>query len=88
MSQARPFSVYFDEKRVTILLTPIEREVRVVESAIGFESDIEEFAEIVKVQLEQVRQDRLLLGRCRDELNLSGWLVVRLGHRGSFLLRV
>jgi len=42
-------------------LGPVERQMRIAELAVGSESDVIELTEIVRVQFEQIGQDRFLV---------------------------
>src|SRR5689334_4626536 len=52
-----------------VRLAPIQRKTRIAESTVFSELNVVKFAEVVGVQLEQIRQYRLLLRRGRNELN-------------------
>src|ERR1700756_4069069 len=48
------FAFYDDQEWMPVGLAPVKREVRVGESAIGFQIQIEYFVEVVDVELKQV----------------------------------
>ena len=58
-----------DKKRVPVRLGPIQRQTRIAEAAVLAQLDGMKFAEIVRVQFEQVGEDRLLIRRCPDNFN-------------------
>lgn len=63
------FVVNGHEEGVPGRLTPIEGELVVREPAVGFNFHVVEFAEVMRVELEQVGQERLLLGCGGSELS-------------------
>ena len=87
--QPRQLAIHPDQERMSVGLRPIERKGPVAKSAILPYIQIAEFAKIVCVQLKQVRQDRLLLRRRRDNLEVRGCRFAMLGHSGyGFLAMV
>src|SRR4029078_12981226 len=70
-----------DEKRMAIALCPIQGEVLVAESPVRTEFQVDTLAEVVRVQLEQVGQDRLLFRRGRDDLHGQRRIHSGDGHR-------
>src|ERR1017187_3381071 len=71
--QACQFALHPDQNRMSARLTPIKRKVLVAEPPVRPNLHITEFAEVVCVQLKQVSQDRLLLGRGRNDFDIYGW---------------
>ncbi len=61
-------------------VAPIKRKVFVVEFAILAYLCMVELAEVVHIQLKQVREDGLLLPGGGEKLNVRGWLVCVFGH--------
>jgi hypothetical protein len=62
--EPRQFSVHPHQKRMPTALAPIQGKGTVPESSVRSNFDIVELAEIVRVQLKQASQDRLLLRSC------------------------
>lgn len=68
--QSGKFSIGPEEERVPVRFRPIERKVTVTESAVQADVRFEELAEIVNIQLQQVRQDRLIFVLGGDQFYL------------------
>lgn len=87
-NQACQFPIHPDQERMSVRLRPIQRKGPVAEPAILPYIQIAEFAKIVRVQLQQVRQDRPLLRRGGDNREVRGWRLARLRHslRGSVFM--
>ena len=62
--QGEPYEcpIHPDKQRVTAWLMPVERKIRVAESSVRTQFHLSKLAEVMYVQLEQVGQNRLLLG--------------------------
>jgi hypothetical protein len=60
-SKARQFSVNMDQERKPVRFAPIQRKVLVTKAAILAKFHIDELAEVVLIQLEQIGQDGLVL---------------------------
>jgi hypothetical protein len=78
-NQPGQFAIHPDKKRMPVRLRPIKRKGPVAEPAILSDIQTVEFAKIVCVQLNQVRQDRLLLRRGGDNFEVRG-CPLALGH--------
>ena len=63
--EANESSIYADKQRETAWLMPIERKIRVAESAIRTYFYVSKLAKVMYVQLKQVGEDRLVLGQGR-----------------------
>ena len=61
-------------------VVPVKRKGSVVEFAILAYLYMVELAEVVHIQIKQVRQDGLLLPGGGEQLNVRGWLVCVFGH--------
>src|SRR5436305_2068331 len=80
-NQSSKFAVQANEKRVSVGISPIERELGISKPAVVAEFDVVEVAEIVCVEFKQVRQDRGLRGGRRDEFDIRGLGLLVGGHR-------
>jgi hypothetical protein len=61
-----------DEEREPAGIFPVERKVGVAKAPVVAEPEVHELAEVVGVELQQVREDGLLFQRCRHELDGHG----------------
>ncbi len=84
--QPGQFPIYPDQERMPARISPIERQRLISELAVLPYIYMVEFAEIVRVQLEQLRQDRLLFRRSRDQFKTRGCQVRIIADPGFRLL--
>jgi hypothetical protein len=68
-NESSQLAVHRYEKRMVRRVAPVQRKRLVLKAAVCAEFQIVKFAEVVCIQLEQIRDDRLLLGRSREHLN-------------------
>src|ERR1700759_5298049 len=81
--QSPQISVYPDQKWMPRRLAPIEGKMRVLESAVDARIHIDQVAEIVDIKLKQVGNDRLLLARGGDKLDLRRGLLAHGSDKAS-----
>src|SRR5579863_3758606 len=70
-NESGQFAVHFYQERMAVRVGPVKWKRRVGESAIVADLEVEEFAEIVDVEFEQVGQDGGLLGSGGDQFQRS-----------------
>jgi hypothetical protein len=76
--EAGDLAVDAPEKRMAPRIDPIGRERPILEAPVALQLEIDQLAEVVRVELHQVHQHRLILGARRLERDLD-----RVGHLAS-----
>src|SRR5262249_19447890 len=72
-NKTRQFAVNPDKERAPVRLFPIQRKILVPKTAISAELHVMELAEIVRVQLEKISQDWLLLRLSGNNFDMRRW---------------
>jgi len=85
--QASQLAFHPDKKRVPARVAPIKRKVPIAEPSIRSDLYIVEFAEVVRIQLKQISQDRLLFRSGGNDLDMHGCLHCASHHSRRQVLR-
>lgn len=69
-NKPRQLPIHAHQKWVPVRLAPVAAQSAIAKSALRTDLQREQLAEIVDIQFQQIRKDRLFLFRCRNNLDL------------------